>query len=416
MAREAVQSGTQLQPALPRRQVGDAATPGHRRWLRLGGPAGIGSAEPVDLGLRPAGDLAGTGGQGAVDRPRLAQQHAALGIHRMDRRDRAIRATGAGLASDPCLAHGGVAGSALVIGPAGATRLPGHGAGHRPGPSMIELAHAIHEAAPLHLARGDRDRCRAPTSARLAEQLRESAVRLQVPADHHRVVRLERLRDPIHERLRKAQRGAHLAHRRARPIRDQVGHHARVLDAVRLVDVLDDLLAAGRGEIDIDVRIGDPALVDEALEQQVVADGVDPGDAQRVGHDRITGAPPALGGDASLPREPDQVLADEEEPRQVGPPDDPQLVAEAFADLRGDDRVLHGIATADARPAQFRELLVRGPAVREGHGREMPALFAERRVTARGQLDGRVQPGVPGTLRGSVRGRQARRACRQLLA
>ena len=212
----------------------------------------------------------------------------------------------------------------------------------------------------------------------------------------------------------KPERGTHLADRGACPVRDQVGDHARVLDAIRLVDVLDDLLPAGRREVDVDVRVGDATLVDEPLEQQVVADGVDPGDAQRVRHDGIPGAPPPLGRDAPLPREPDQVLADEEEAREMGPPDDAQLMGEALPHLRADPRVIHGVALPDARPAQLRELLVHGPAIGDGDGREVPALLTQRRVTALGELGGHVQPGVPGTSGDRIRGRQAGWPRRQL--
>ena len=85
-------------------------------------------------------------------------------------------------------------------------------------------------------------RSRAPPPA--LEELGEAALRLQVAPDHDRVVGLERLGHPVDQRPREAQRVAHLAHRRARPVGDQVADHARVLRAVALVDVLDDLLAA----------------------------------------------------------------------------------------------------------------------------------------------------------------------------
>ena len=68
------------------------------------------------------------------------------------------------------------------------------------------------------------------------------------------------------------------------------------------------------------------ALVDEALEQQLVADRVDAGDAQHVGHDRIAGAAPALRRDAAVAAEPHDVPADQEELGQAGALDDLQLV------------------------------------------------------------------------------------------
>ena len=80
--------------------------------------------------------------------------------------------------------------------------------------------------------------------------------------------------------------------------------------------------------------IGRPALVDEPLEQQVVADRVDPGDAEDVGHDRVGRAAPALGRDPLLPGEAHQVPADQEELGQAGPLDHVQLVGELVEDGR----------------------------------------------------------------------------------
>ncbi len=168
--------------------------------------------------------------------------------------------------------------------------------------------------------------CRAPALGRGGEELGEAAVRLQVAADHDRVVRLEGLGHAVHERPREAQRVAHLADRRAGPVGDEVADHAGVGRAVALVDVLDDLLAARRGEVDVHVRVGGAALVDEALEEELVADGVDARDAQGVGDDRVAGAAPTLRRDAALPAEAHEVPADEEELRQAGPLDDLQLV------------------------------------------------------------------------------------------
>ena len=138
-------------------------------------------------------------------------------------------------------------------------------------------------------------------SPRAPEELREPALRLEVPPDHHRVIGLERLGDPIDQRPREPQR--HPTSRTAERAR-----YVTTLQtipvcsvAVALVDVLDDLLAPRRREVDVDVRVGRPALVDEPLEQQLVADRVDPGDPQHVGDDRIARAPPPLGRDPTVP-------------------------------------------------------------------------------------------------------------------
>jgi hypothetical protein len=59
---------------------------------------------------------------------------------------------------------------------------------------------------------------------------------------------------------------------------DDLGH---LLAAVFLRDVLDDLAAAVRAEVDVDVGHADALGVEEALEQQAVLERVDVGDARR---------------------------------------------------------------------------------------------------------------------------------------
>ena len=197
----------------------------------------------------------------------------------------------------------------------------------------VQLAHPVDEAERL----GGLGRARASAGSALArpsEELGEPAVRLEVAPDHHAVVRLERLRHPIDERPREPERIAHLADRRARPVRDEVADHPGVLRPVALVDVLDDLLAPLRAEVDVDVRVGRPALVDEPLEQQVVGDRLDPADPERVRHDRAGRAAPALGRDPLLLREAHQVPADQEELGEAGPLDDVELVGEPLDDRR----------------------------------------------------------------------------------
>ncbi len=104
--------------------------------------------------------------------------------------------------------------------------------------------------------------------------------------------------------------------------------------AVAGVEVLDHLLAAVDVEVDVDVRQR-PRLVDEALEEELVGDRVDLGDAQAVGHDRVAGTPPPLADDPVLPRELHQVPHDQEELGQVGPLDDLQLVGQLLHRLPG---------------------------------------------------------------------------------
>jgi len=66
-----------------------------------------------------------------------------------------------------------------------------------------------------------------------------------------------------------------------------------VLGAEPLVDVGDDLVAAGGVEVDVDVGHLAPLGVEEALEEQRMRDGVGVRDAERIGDDGVAGAPPS---------------------------------------------------------------------------------------------------------------------------
>ena len=209
---------------------------------------------------------------------------------------------------------------------------------------------------------GPRPRTLARALPRSREELPEPALGLEVPPHHHGVVRLERLCHPVHQRPREPQRVPHLAHRGPRPVRDEVADHPRVLRAVVLVDVLDDLLPPLGGEVDVHVRVRRPSLVDEPLEQQLVADRVHAGDPQHVRHDRARGAAPALRRDPARLREPHQVPADEEELRETRLLDDVQLVGE----LPDDGRRQRVVPAPGALPAQLGEVREGRLALRHG--------------------------------------------------
>ena len=226
-------------------------------------------------------------------------------------------------------------------------------------------------------SRGRQRLGRRPVAAPL-EELGEPAVRLQVAPDHHRVVRLERLGHPVDERPREPQRVAHLADRRPRPVRDEVADHPRVLRAVAPVDVLDDLLAPRRAEVDVDVRVGRPARVDEPLEQEVVGDRLDPADPEGVRHDRAGRAAPALGRDPPLLREAHQVPADEEELGETGPLDDVELVGEPLDDRRG-----QRVVAAAGRPDQHRFDRYENGVSPSGHREAREAVLLELEVDRR---------------------------------
>ncbi len=276
--------------------------------------------------------------------------------------------------------------------------------------ALVELAHPVDQAVGLGVGGGSPNRIfgdrHSVAFARTAEELGEAAVGLEVAPDHHRVVRLERLGHAIHQRTWEPQRIPDLADGRSGPVRHEVADHPGVLGAVAAVDVLDDLLAPLGGEVDVDVRVGRSALVDEPLEQEVVGDRLDPADPERVGHDRAGRAAPALGRDALFLCEAHQVPADQEELGEPGPLDDAELVREPVDDRRG-QRV---VALSSTGPAQLREVRERRLALRDGEAREAVLLEPEVDRARRGNLAGRgnaLRPGA-GHAGGRIDGRGRR--------
>ncbi len=104
----------------------------------------------------------------------------------------------------------------------------------------------------------------------------------------------------------------HVPHRRAGPVGDDVGDLGGVVAAVALVDVLDDLFAAPRLDVDVDVR-GPVALGgEEPLEEEPELHGVGLGDAEGEAHRRVGRRPPPLAVDVLLATELHDVPDDEE--------------------------------------------------------------------------------------------------------
>src|SRR2546426_11023638 len=97
---------------------------------------------------------------------------------------------------------------------------------------------------------------------------------------------------------------------------DDVADHPGPLPSVLVVDVLDYLLAVLGGEIDVDVRGARHLLMQEALEEEVVLDGIDARDAKHVSDDRVGGGSPPLARHALLASEAHEVPVDEEELRE----------------------------------------------------------------------------------------------------
>src|SRR5207245_3139523 len=164
---------------------------------------------------------------------------------------------------------------------------------------------------------------------RIAGRRRDRLRALRVPGGWRR-------RQVVARLLFADQRLPHRADRGALAIGDDVADHAGALWAVLFVDVLDDLLPVRSGEVDVDVGCRRHLLVEEALEEQVVLDRIDPRDAEQVGDDAVRRRAAPLARDAARPGKAHQVPVDEEELAEAGLVDDVELFLQAGRDLRGD--------------------------------------------------------------------------------
>ena len=116
--------------------------------------------------------------------------------------------------------------------------------------------------------------------------------------------------------------------------RDDLGD---MVPAVAFGRVADDLVPVAGIEVHVDVRHVAPARVQEALEQQVVPDGVQVGDLEGVGHGTTRSTAPAgADPDAPVPRVPDDVPGDEEVRGEAHVSDDLQLVGQTIDDGVGE--------------------------------------------------------------------------------
>jgi hypothetical protein len=152
-----------------------------------------------------------------------------------------------------------------------------------------------------------------------------------------------------------------------------------------LVDVLDDALAlVAAGQIDIDVGPFAALFGEKALEQQVHADRVDRGDAERVADRAVGGRAAALRQDAVLAAEAHDVPDDQEIAGQFELFDQRQL---AF-DLPPGALVIGLIAAARALIHTRAQEAGHGFALGHGVAREFVAQIGEREFQARGDFEG----------------------------
>ena len=104
-----------------------------------------------------------------------------------------------------------------------------------------------------------------------------------------------------------------------------------VVPAVLLGGIPDHLVSEPGVEVHVDVGHRDPARVQEAFEEQVVADRIQVGDPEAVGHSTPGGAsPPRADPDVLLAGVSDQVPGDEEVGGEPHVADRPQFVDQAF--------------------------------------------------------------------------------------
>ncbi len=135
--------------------------------------------------------------------------------------------------------------------------------------------------------------------------------------------------------LRKAESPCHVPHGAATAVGDDIGHLRRAVTPVMLVDVLDDVLAQVRFDVDVDVGRPVAGRRQEAFEQQLVGNRIHGSDAQRVAHRRIGGRPPALAQDSVLSAEPGDVMHHQEITRELQRRDDVQLALDLSVGPRG---------------------------------------------------------------------------------
>ena len=122
----------------------------------------------------------------------------------------------------------------------------------------------------------------------------------------------------VAEVVAQVEHAPYVAHHRARGHGAECDNLRHTVLAVLAPHVVDDLVAPVLAEVDVEVRHRHALRIEEALEQQVVGNRVEVGDAERVGHQRArTGAAPGSDRHAVVPRPVDEVGDDEEVAREA---------------------------------------------------------------------------------------------------
>ena len=149
----------------------------------------------------------------------------------------------------------------------------------------------------------------------LVAHLAQHGVLVDRPLERHVERRRDLLGDPVDVGVGHVEHAADVAHHRLGLHRPEGDDLRDVLAAVLAGDVLDHLGAPPFAEVDVDIGQRHALGVEEALEQQVVVDRIDVGDAQAVG-DQAAGRRAAAGADrdAVLAGVADEVPDDQEVP------------------------------------------------------------------------------------------------------
>ncbi len=194
----------------------------------------------------------------------------------------------------------------------------------------------------------------------------------------------DQLRDLVHGAVGDVEDAPGVAHGgagRHRPERDDLRH---AVAAVLLGDVVDHPVAAVDGEVDVDVRHRLAARVEEALEEEVVAERVDVRDLEAVRDKGARGRPAARPHPDAVPaREAHEVGDDQEVIRKAHLADRPQLELEALAQL---GRLLP-VPPRKALLALLDEELEGVSPVRGGERRQQDAVELDRHRAAVGDLE-----------------------------
>ena len=201
------------------------------------------------------------------------------------------------------------------------------------------------------------------------------------------------LRDAVGLREGEVEDAAHVLDRRLPLERAEGDDLCHVVGAVLLAHVADHLVAAHEAEVDVDVGHLLALGVEKALEEEPVLDGVEVGDAQRVGDQAAGGrAAPRADRDALGLRPVDEVGDDQEVAREAHGSDDAELEGEpllvdALAHRAPAERPALVQALVEALASEAVEHPLAGLPRRHLVDRELLAV-PQRELAAPGDLDG----------------------------